>query len=182
MPRPRRNCDPASALATQQPMSSYPSSLRHPTQEPPRALLLRFGQYLLWWSNLGNLAVVEERDSRRNLSRETHLVGGQHHGQTVVSEIAHHLEYLADQLRVEGRCDLVEQHDLRFHGKGTNDRNPLLLTPREAIRKVAGLVGQAKTSEQIHRSLLGVVLRQTQYFARREGDVVEHGAVREEVE
>ena len=43
-------------------MNSYPSSLRHPTQEPPRALLLRFGEYLLRRPDLGNLAVVQERN------------------------------------------------------------------------------------------------------------------------
>ena len=49
-------------------------------------------------------------------------------------EAAHHVEHLADQLGVERRGRLVEQHQLRLHRQRAGDRDALLLAARELRR------------------------------------------------
>ena len=52
-------------------------------------------------------------------------------------------EHLADQLRVEGAGDLVEQHHVRVHAQRPGDGHALLLAARQADRVLVGLVAHA---------------------------------------
>ena len=100
-----------------------------------------------------------------------------------LGELAHHVEHVLDQLRVEGARDLVEEHRLGLHRQGPRDRDPLLLAAREARRVLGRLVGQADAARAgrgrargpppvaTPRTLTGAI-----------GQVVEHRAVREQVE
>ena len=59
-------------------------------------------------------------------------------------ELAHHVEHVADQLRVERRRRLVEQHQLRLHRERPRDRDPLLLAAGQ-LRRVAASLSPSPT-------------------------------------
>ena len=60
-------------------------------------------------------------------------------------------EHLADELGVERRGRLVEEHQLRPHGKRAGDRDALLLAARELDRVGVALVGEPDALEQRQR-------------------------------
>ena len=60
-------------------------------------------------------------------------------------------EHLADELGVERRGGLVEQHQLRLHRQRAGDRHALLLAARELRRVGVELVGEADAVEQLAR-------------------------------
>src|SRR4051812_40185204 len=86
-----------------------PSRLHDPPQEPARAFLLRIAEDLLGGSALQDHPRVQKTNLVGDVPGEAHLVRGQHHGHAVVLEVADDGEDLADELRVEGGGDLVEQ-------------------------------------------------------------------------
>ncbi len=96
-------------------------------------------------------------------------------------ELADDVQHLADELRVERARHLVQQHQLRSHRESPDDRDPLLLAAREAVRVVAGPVGQPEAAEQLKRLSLGLGPRRLQHLARRERHVAQDRHVREEV-
>ena len=61
-------------------------------------------------------------------------------------------EHLADELGVEGRGGLVEEHQLRVHRQGPGDGDPLLLAAGELGRVGVRLVAQADLLEQLERA------------------------------
>ena len=76
----------------------------------------------------------------------------------VRGEVAHHLEHLADELGIERRGRLVEQHELRPHRQRAGDRDALLLAARELDRVGVALVGEPDPLEQRQR-LVGRLAR-----------------------
>ena len=46
---------------------------------------------------------------RGDFPREAHLVGSEQHGHALLGELAHDVEHVGHELRVERRGDLVEQ-------------------------------------------------------------------------
>jgi hypothetical protein len=131
---------------------------------------------------LDDLAAVHEDHPVGDLGRELDLVGHDQHRAALPGELAHDFEDLADQLRVERRGRLVEQHQLRLHGEHAGDRDPLLLAAREALGILGRLVGEAHLLEHRHRPLLGLGPGHAEHPARRHCHVVERGQVREQVE
>ena len=101
----------------------------------------------------------EEAHPVGDLAGEAHLVGGDQHRHAVALELAHDVEHLADELGIERRRDLVEQHDLGVHRQRPGDRDALLLTARELIGVGVGLVGQAEPVEQLERRRVGAAPR-----------------------
>ena len=97
-------------------------------------------------------------------------------------ELLHHVEHVADRLRVERARRLVEEHQRRVHRERARDRDALLLSARELAGVRVALVGEPDPVEQA----LGVgdrlVLRDAADAHRRLDDVVEHRHVRPEVE
>ena len=75
--------------------------------------------------------LVHEHDRVGDLAGEPHLVGDHDHRHPVSRERAHHVEHVADELGVERRGRLVEQHQLRLHRQRPRDRDPLLLPARQ---------------------------------------------------
>ena len=73
----------------------------------------------------------------------------------VGGEVADDVQHLGDELGVERRGDLVEQQDARSHRQRPDDRDPLLLTARQPVRVLLGLLGEADAVEQGNASLLG---------------------------
>ena len=66
-----------------------------------------------------------------------------------MGELAHRVEHLADQLGVERRGRLVEQHQLRLHGQRAGDRHALLLAAGKRDRIGVALVAEADAVEQL---------------------------------
>jgi len=73
------------------------------------------------------------------------------HGHARPGEVAHDLEHLADELGIERRGRLVEEHEFRPHGKGAGDRDALLLAARELDRVGVALVGEPDPLEERQR-------------------------------
>ena len=85
---------------------------------------------------------------------EVHLVGHDDHRHALARELAHHVEHLLDQLRVERAGDLVEQHHVRVHRQRPRDRHPLLLAPRQPIGILVHLVREPDALEQLPAALV----------------------------
>ena len=135
------------------------------------------------WPCLDDDALVHEHHAVGDLAGEAHLVGDDDHRHAVVGEPAHHVEHLADELRVERRGRLVEEHQLRLHGERARDRDPLLLAARE-LRRVAVEPcrrGRRARAARAPRSR-GVAFAIALHADRRLDDVLERRHVREEVE
>jgi hypothetical protein len=94
-------------------------------------------------------ALVQEHDFRGHVAGEAHFVGDHQHGAAVERDLAHHAEHFADQLRVERRRGLVEQHHFRLHDKGARDGGALLLTARQVRRVIVAAVMQADTLQVV---------------------------------
>ena len=97
-------------------------------------------------------------------------------------ELADHVEHLGDELRVERARHLVEEEQLGLHRERPHDRDALLLAAREPVGVLVPLVGEAEALEQHGRLRVGLAPRLPERLARREGHVLEHAHVREEVE
>ena len=113
---------------------------------------------------------------------ERHLVGRHEHRGALCLELAHQVKHLADELRIERGGDLVEQQQLRIREDRASDGHTLLLASREAVGKGVELRSQPKAIQERRRlGARGVGLHAVN-LARREGDVVDHLHVREQVE
>jgi hypothetical protein len=62
---------------------------------------------------------------------------------------AHDVEHVADELGVERRGRLVEQHQLGLHRERARDRDPLLLAAGELRGVGVELVGEPDAVEQL---------------------------------
>ena len=101
----------------------------------------------------------------------------------VLREVAHHDQHLADELRVERRRDLVEEHHVRLHHQRPRDRHPLLLPARELVRDTARAFSSSPTRASSSCALrLGLRARPLADPARGEREVVDHAQMRKEVE
>ena len=138
----------------------------------------------IWWGGPSSTSVAfaHEDDAIRDLLGKVDLMGDEDHGAAFFGEGADHLEHLPDQFRVEGGSRFVEEHQFRLHGQGASDRDPLLLSARQAFRIGARLVGHADLLEHVVRPLLGLLLAETQHPARCDGGVVQRREVRKQVE
>ena len=70
-------------------------------------------------------------------------------------QVAHDVEHLADQLRVERRGGLVEEHQLGLHRQGAGDRDALLLAAGQLVGVDVHLVAEADAVEQAPAALDG---------------------------
>ena len=85
------------------------------------ALLFGVGEKLMRGSLLHHYAVLHENGLGGNIAGKAHLVGDHQHGHALFSQLPHHAEHLASQLRVKGAGGLVKVNDLRVGGKGAGD-------------------------------------------------------------
>jgi hypothetical protein len=113
-------------------------------EEASGALVLRVDEHRLRWPLLDDDPGVHEDDPVRDLPGEAHLVGDDHHRHPLAGEVAHDLEHLADELRIERGRRLVEQHHVRIHRERTRDRDALLLAARQVRRVGVDLLERAR--------------------------------------
>ncbi|GAA3410338.1 hypothetical protein GCM10018952_14410 [Streptosporangium vulgare] len=90
----------------------------HTLHELPGAGLARIGEDLLGGASFQEHAAVEEADGVGDLAAEAHLVGGEDHGHAPLLELPDDPEHLLDERRVQGRGDLVQQHQARLGWPG----------------------------------------------------------------
>ncbi len=121
-------------------------------------------------------------DPIADLTSELHLVRDDEHRHSLSRKVTHDDEHLADELRVERRRDLVEEHDVRLHHQRPGDRDPLLLAARELMRVLVGLLLEADAREQLASPPLGLGAGHLADAPGGERQVVDRGQVREEVE
>ena len=143
---------------------------------------LRIGEELLGLVLLDDLAAVHEDHAVGDGAGEAHLVGDAQHGHALARQLDHDVEHFLDHLGVERRGRLVEQHDLGPHAERAGDRHALLLAARELAGILQRLLGDAHPLQQVHGDLLGVLLGHLLHPDRRQGQVLEDGEVREQVE
>jgi hypothetical protein len=92
---------------------------------------------------LADHALVHEHHLVGDPAGEAHLVGHHQHRHALRGELAHDVEDVAHELRVEGAGGLVEQHHLRVHRQRPGDGHALLLAARELRGVGVGLLGQS---------------------------------------
>ena len=156
--------------------------LERATKEPPRPLLLRavehFGRHAL----LDDLPLVHEDHAIADLAGELHLVGDDHHRHALARELAHDEQHLPDELGIERRGDLVEEHHVRLHHQRPRDRHPLLLAARELMRVLRRPWPRARPAQAARGARLGLLAAHPADPPRRERHVVQHGQVRKQIE
>ena len=84
---------------------------------------------------LDDAPAIHEDDAVGDLAGKAHLVSDDDHGDAGLGQLLHHVEHLADHLRVERRGRLVEQQHLRLHGQRPGDADALLL-PAGKLRRI----------------------------------------------
>ena len=99
-----------------------------------------------------------------------------------LGKLLHHAEHLADQLGIQRRGGLVEQHQLGVHRQCPGDRHPLLLAAGQLRRVGVGLLRKPDLVQQVAGPLHRLVLLDALHVDRRLDDVLQRRAVREEVE
>ena len=104
------------------------------------------------------------------------------HRHPLGGELAHHGEDLTDELGVQGRRRLVEEHELGVHRQGPRDGDPLLLASGQLCGVGRRLVLEPHPLEQGDGPLARGGLLLTPDLDRRLHDVLERRLVREEVE
>ena len=108
-------------------------------------------------------------------------MGDDQHGQTLLRELEHNVEYLANHLRVQRRGDLIEEHHLRMHLEGPHDRDTLLLSTGQHTRISAFLIGESNAPKKLSGLLLRIRLRTLLHLLRCHRDVIEDRFMREKI-
>ncbi len=75
-------------------------------------------------------AFVDESDAAGDMGGEAHFVGDDEHRHAFGREALHHLQDFADQLGIERRGWLIEQHEAGLHRQRPRDGDALLLAAR----------------------------------------------------
>ena len=127
-------------------------------------------------------ALVQEHRPRRHVAGEADLVGDDQHRPPFLGEVADDLQHLADELGIERRGGLVEEHDIGLHRERAGDRRPLLLPAREMGREVVVLVLQPDLLQQGPRPLHRFAPGQLEHVDGRLDDVLQHRQMRPQVE
>ena len=166
----------------QRPDNEVGNGLQDLAEEELGALVLGVGEEVFGGAHFHDLAAVHEDDAVGDLTGEAHLVGDDEHGHAAYGQLLHHVEHLFDHLGVEGGGGLVEEHDFGLHGERAGDGDALLLAAGELAGVLVGLFGDADAVEQAHGRLLRLLLLHLAHVDRREGDVLDHGQMGEEVE
>ena len=105
-------------------------------------------------------------------------MGGHRHSRTVVTQTVQCLQHLGDANRVESGGGFVKEKQIRAHGDGTGDSNPLAFTIGQLVR---GTLGKMAGPEQLQGLGDAIAhLRHVQpHVHRAEGDVLAHVSAEE---
>ena len=91
---------------------------------------------------------------RGNILRKLHLMGDDDHCRPLFGKLLHHLQHLADELRVKRRGRLIKEDDVGLCRDGTRNADALLLPARELRGVVVGAVFHADLAQRLHRGLM----------------------------
>ena len=130
----------------------------------------------------GDAAIIEEQHTVCHLAGKAHLVRHHQHGHAGIGQLAHHVQHFLHHFRVQRRSGLIKEHHARLHGQRPGNGHALLLTARERMRVLVGMVFQAHAGQQRHGPFTGLLARELAHAARRQREVVQHRQVREQVE
>src|SRR5450756_212173 len=158
------------------------SGQEHLAQETLCTLMLRMLEYPRRRSGLNDESLIHKNDTVRDFLRKTNLMCDDNHCHALVCKFDHHVEDLMDQLHVNGGRRLVEQHELRVHGKRTRYGHPLLLTATHLSRLVISAMRQPNLRQKLHCLSLGRLASSLLDDDRTQGDVLKSGEVRKHVE
>ena len=138
-------------------------------------------QHLRRRPRLEHHAAVDEQHLVGHLLGEPDLVGHDDHRPALLGQVLDHLQHLADELRVQRRGRLVEQHELGPQRQRAGDPDALLLAARELVGVLVRLLRQADLGQQRQRLLAGLGLRPRLHHDRPLEHVLQHLHVREQV-
>ena len=96
-------------------------------QELPHAWLRAFVEDAARRPIINDAALVDEGDAAGDMGGEAHLMRDDEHRHAFRGEALHHLQHLADQLGIERRGWLIEQHEARLHRQRPGNGDALLL-------------------------------------------------------
>src|SRR5439155_11780600 len=148
--------------------------LEHAREELARPRLARRRENLFGSALLENAAGVEEADLVGDLARETHLVRRDDHRHAAFGELAHEVEDVGDELRVECARDLVEEHELRLHRERAGNRDALLLPAAPPSGKLLRLLVETDPAQQGVSPGFRVVTRKAVRLTRWEHDALHY--------
>jgi len=124
---------------------------------------------------------MHEHDGVGGAAGKAHLVRYQHHRHAVPRQLFEDPDHLADQLGIERRSDLVEQHQSRLHGKGAGNGDALLLAAGELRRICPDLVLEIDHAQHLAGERVGRLPRHPLGRGRTQRDVALDREMREEV-
>ena len=103
--------------------------------------MARVAEEQFGWFVFQYASAVHEQHARSDVTRELHFVRDHQHRHAFVGQRADHLQNFADQLWVQGRRGLIEQHQHRAHRHGAGEGHPLLLAARQLRRSFHHVIG-----------------------------------------
>ena len=131
---------------------------------------------------LKEVTVLEEHDTVRDLSRESHLVGDHHHGHLLLRKILHDVQNFSDHLRIQRGGRLVEKHDFRSHAECPDNGDTLLLSAGQLARIGVGTVRETDLPQKIQRVLLRLLFLEALQLRGCQRQVPHDIHMREQVE
>ena len=109
-------------------------------------------------------------------------MGHAQHGHAFVSQLHHDVKHFVDHFRIKCGRRLIEQHDLRLHGKRSGDGDTLLLTAGKLRWHLGSLRSHSHSGEQVHGEILGRLLIHVAHLDRRKRHILKNCLVGEQVE
>jgi len=108
-------------------------------------------------------------------------MGGHQDSRPLIIDVAQQTQELGSEIGVEVPSGLIGENESRLVGKGTSDRDTLLFSTRERVRKRRLSMLQAEAPEHLHGPAMGFARRNTM-DAQDEGDVLEHSLAAQKLE
>ena len=90
--------------------------------------MLGISENLLRRTLLQQLAVCHEQHTVAHFPGKAHLMGHNHHGHALLSQLLHDFQHLAHHFRVQGRGGFVEKQYIRLYSQRAGNGHPLLLS------------------------------------------------------
>ena len=87
-----------------------------------RPFALRIFKNLCACSFLFHFSVYHKKDFIRNRFCESHFVGNDCHGHILISQLLDGFQNFSCQFRIKCRSRFVKEHDIRIHGKRSEER------------------------------------------------------------
>src|SRR6202790_786396 len=140
------------------------------------------GEQTRWGSLLPDLALMHKNNRIGGDPSESHFVSHEDHRHTIGGELFENVDDLTDQLGVECRRNLVEQHEAGLHCERTRDGDALLLAARELQRLRRDFVLEIDLTQHFARPLLGFRERQAPGHGGPKRDVALDRKVRKQIE